>query len=321
MVPFDRPEHRAVATALLAMDHDLLTNRACWFGGGTEIVLDLGEYRLSKDIDFLCADADGYREMRSLVVSRGAAALFEGSVREERAFRSDQYGIRGIIAAQGISLRVEIFRESRIALAGEPDRVLGVPRLVTADRIAEKLLANADRGQDRATAYRDAIDLGMLALYRGPFPGTALAKAEHAYGDDVASKLVWALERLANADESRHASVALGMALPLFEAAARALLGEFRCLRPGSGLDRRMPAIPQHPRHSHMVDASMDGRRVAIRRRPMVGQIAGPLDNPIGPAAVFWGREAWAREIYCVDGVRFPDRQAWQRALAMRAGA
>ncbi len=56
MVPFERPEHRAVATALRAMDHDLLTRCACWFGGGTEIVLDLGEYRLSKDIDFALLD-------------------------------------------------------------------------------------------------------------------------------------------------------------------------------------------------------------------------------------------------------------------------
>jgi hypothetical protein len=136
MAPFERLEHRAVATALMTMDHDLLTRCACWFGGGTELVLDLGEYRLSNDIDFLCANADGYREMRSLAVSRGAAALFGGAVREERAFRSDQYGIRGIISVQGIPLRFEIVRKSRIALNGLPDRALGVPRLVIADRIA-----------------------------------------------------------------------------------------------------------------------------------------------------------------------------------------
>ena len=100
MVPFKRPEHQAVATALRAMDHDLLMTCACWFGGGTEIVLDLGEYRLSKDIDFLCSDAGGYRKMRSLMVSQGASALFEDIVRTERAFKSDQYGIRGIVSVQ-----------------------------------------------------------------------------------------------------------------------------------------------------------------------------------------------------------------------------
>jgi hypothetical protein len=231
MVPFKRPEHQAVATALRAMDHDLLMTCACWFGGGTEIVLDLGEYRLSKDIDFLCSDADGYRKMRSLVVSHGASALFQGIVRTERAFKSDQYGVRGIVSVQQFSLRFEIVREGRIALEGQPDRTLGVPRLVIADRIAEKMLANADRCQDRSTAYRDAIDLGMLALRRGPFPHAALAKAELAYGDDVLGKLRWVLDRLGEAEERRHASEALGMDPSLLDAAARALAAEF----PASG--------------------------------------------------------------------------------------
>jgi hypothetical protein len=227
MVPFNRPEHRAVATALRATDHDFLMSCACWFGGGTDIVLDLGEYRLSKDIDFLCSDADGYRKMRSLVVSHGASALFGDVVRTERAFKSDQYGIRGIISVQDIPLRLEIVREGHIALEGQPDRSLGVPRLVIADRITEKMLANADRCQDRSTAYRDAIDLGMLALRRGPFPDAAWAKAELAYGDDVAGKLRWVLARLDDAAERRHASEALGMDPSLLDAAARALSAEF----------------------------------------------------------------------------------------------
>ena len=58
------------------MSHDRLMTWKCWFAGGTEIVLDLGEYRLSKDIDFLCADVDGYRELRSIVMTGGAAKLF-----------------------------------------------------------------------------------------------------------------------------------------------------------------------------------------------------------------------------------------------------
>jgi hypothetical protein len=101
------------------MDHDLLQRHRCWFGGGTGIVPDRGEYRLSRDIGFLCADADD------------------------------------------VPLRFEIVREARISLAGRPDPSLGVPRLSETDRVAEKLLANADRCQDRATACRDAIDLGM----------------------------------------------------------------------------------------------------------------------------------------------------------------
>lgn len=207
------------------MDHDLLTTCACWFGGGTEIVLDLDEYRLSKDIDFLCSDADGYRKIRGLVVAAGSKALFGGTVQEVRAFRSDRSGIRGIISAQGISLRTEIVRESRIGLEGCADPVLGVPRLTHADRVAEELLGNADRCQDRSTAYRDAIDLGMLALRRGPFSEAALEKAERAYGEDVRVKLEGATGRLADAGERGHTALALGMDKPLLDAAVTALSG------------------------------------------------------------------------------------------------
>ena len=133
MAAFLIPEHQAVAAALRAMDHDLLMTNRCWFAGGTEIVLDLGEYRLSKDVDFLCADADGYREMRSLAATGGASALFGPSVREERTFRSDQYGIRGIVSADGIPLRFEIVREARISLEGRPDPGLGVHIVASVD--------------------------------------------------------------------------------------------------------------------------------------------------------------------------------------------
>jgi hypothetical protein len=232
MSDFKKPEHRAVGIALKSMDHALLVANQTWFAGGTEIVLDLGEYRLSKDIDFLCADSDGYRDMRSRVVSRGAAALFGAGVREERAARTDQYGIRGIISVGATSIRFEIVREGRITLEGRDDFRLGVPRLSNRDRITEKMLANADRCQDRATSYRDAVDLGMLAHRMGPFPDDALAKAERAYGDDILNKLSWVLERLADPAERGYASVALGMDLAVLTAAVVALRDEVRRLRP-----------------------------------------------------------------------------------------
>lgn len=122
------------------MYHALLSRCRCWFGDGTEIVLLLGEYRLSKNVGFLCSDADGYRELRLLAVQGGAAALFGSIVREERAFRADQYGIRGIVSANGTPLRFGIVREARIGLDGTMDVALGVPRLSATDRIAENYL-------------------------------------------------------------------------------------------------------------------------------------------------------------------------------------
>jgi Nucleotidyl transferase AbiEii toxin, Type IV TA system len=220
---FQRPEHQAVATALQAMDHDWLKQCQCWFGGGTEIVLDLGEYRLSKDVDFLCADAAGYRALRSAAVARGVAGFFGRDVVQERPFRADQYGIRTIIRVGNTALRFEIVREGRIALEGREDPGLGVPRLTQTDRVAEKLLANADRCQDPSTHFRDAVDLGMLALRQGPLPERAFHKARAAYGDDVMRKLDWVRAQLATPDRRNETAIALGMDSATLAVAATAL--------------------------------------------------------------------------------------------------
>ena len=222
---FQRPEHQAVATALQAMNHDWLAQCRCWFGGGTEIVLDLGEYRLSKDIDFLCADADGWT-LRSAAVSQRAAAFFARDVALERPFRSDQYGIRSIIRVGHIPIRFEIAREGRIPLEGRGDPSLGVPRLTDSDRVAEKLLANADRCQDPSTHFRDAADLGMLALHRTPLPASGFRKAQTAYGDDLLHKLDWALATLADLDRLTETAVALGMDTATLTAAITAFRAE-----------------------------------------------------------------------------------------------
>lgn len=65
MPEFERPRHRLVWQVLEALDRDFLADARCWFAGGTRIVLALGEYRESVDVDLLCADTTGYRATRS----------------------------------------------------------------------------------------------------------------------------------------------------------------------------------------------------------------------------------------------------------------
>lgn len=223
-----RTEHRAVVAALRCLDADLLRHCQCWFGGGTAIVLALGEYRLSKDIDFLCANANGYRELRSRAVSAGTRALFAEPVQTVREFRSDQYGVRGIVSINDTPIRFEIVREARIDLDGHINPILGVPELIPADQVAEKLLANADRGRDRATSYRDAIDLGMMVKHRGPFPDVGWQKATRAYGDEIERQLEWAVTQLSDEGERRFVASALDMPLAQVQTAVQALTGEYR---------------------------------------------------------------------------------------------
>lgn len=219
-VNYTRPKHVLISEVLVSMDHELLSESKCWFGGGTAIVLRLGEYRESLDIDFMCADVDGYRELRTAFFESGIHSVFKDDVKAVREVKSDAYGIRGLVEYKGQLIKFEIVRESRISLEGERDPVIGVPTLVVSDMFAEKLLANADRCFDRAVAYRDAIDLGCLVDAYGDIPDEAVAKAEKAYGPDVSRKMAGVLNRLLDIEEIRHAATVLDMD---FEAAVGAI--------------------------------------------------------------------------------------------------
>ena len=217
---FVRPEHQIIAEMLERMDSRFLLDCECWFGGGTAIVLKLGEYRKSLDLDFLCASREGYRKLREGFFEHGVRAVFPEPVQTLREVRADAYGIRMIVGLHGQPIRFEIVNEPRIELRGAYDPDLKVPALLPESMFAEKLLANADRCQDRAVAYRDALDLGRLVETYQAIPDAAVKAAEGAYGKDIARFMAWVLNRLRDDNEIRYAAEALDMD---FDAAARAV--------------------------------------------------------------------------------------------------
>lgn len=219
---FQRPQHAIIHAVLQSMDTRLLERSRCYLGDGTAIVLMHAEYRLSVDVDFLCADTDGYRELRSAIVEHGAPALFGPDVKTIREFRSDHYGIRGILSLADQPIKVEFVREGRMPLEGDVVDALGVPVLSSDSQFAEKLLANADRCLDTTMAYRDAIDLAYLVGDTGIVPRSAIATAERAYGKHVQVSLGSALEQLAKPAEAEHAST-LQMQIEDVTAATRRL--------------------------------------------------------------------------------------------------
>lgn len=231
---FSKPEHVIIADVLRRMNHRMLMDNKCWFGGGTAIVLRFGEYRRSLDVDFLCSDTDGYRELRNALVGKGPGALFPDDVRSVREVRADQYGIRMFLEHRGLPIKFEIVRESRITVEGETDPVLQVPTLLVRDMFAEKLLANSDRCMDRSTAYRDAVDLGRLVEATGSIPDEALAKAIAAYGDDIERKAVWVVEKLSGREELLNASEALQMDHQVAARAIASLKVEFQRIWPNA---------------------------------------------------------------------------------------
>jgi hypothetical protein len=194
---FRRPRHRTVAAALAAMNGPFLAQTNCYFGGGTRIVLELGEYRESEDIDFLCSSRDGYRALRATITDRSLGAIMASAMPLAREVRADRYGIRTFLDVGGSKLKMEIVQEGRIDVHGQVCAGIPVPCLDQVSCFAEKFLANADRGDDDATLGRDVIDLAFMVEGWGEGPARlGAAIASEAYGDAVQRGLKTATKKL-----------------------------------------------------------------------------------------------------------------------------
>ena len=172
------------------LDATLLVEHNCWFGGGTAIVLDNGEFRESVDIDFLVSDQQSYRQLRQIVRDHGLDPLATRELALGRTPSVDGYGIRTSVLIAGVAIKFEIIHEGRIDLdtPSPEDEICGVRILTRTDQVASKLLANDDRWADTSTFSRDLIDLAMMkpdtiALKAGA------RKAVDAYGETVGESL------------------------------------------------------------------------------------------------------------------------------------
>lgn len=181
--------HRNIVELLRCMSASLLEQTQCYFGGGTAIVMELGEYRLSDDIDLLCASAQGYRTLRNTITHDSLAGLLQRPVHHLRPVTTDQYKIVTALEFNTSKIKLEILSEGRMPLQGCMHPDLGVPVLSREDMFAQKLLANTDRGLDKATANRDAIDLAMMIRNWGAIPQESWDKAESAYGESMRTHL------------------------------------------------------------------------------------------------------------------------------------
>jgi hypothetical protein len=197
---FEREHHRRIEAVLLALDSELLVSHHCLFGGGTAIVLGHGEYRESLDIDFLVSDPDGYRALRERVTGKAgiqALARRGATLKQATAVRADQYGLRTMLEAGGVQVKLELVREARVALEapGAQDVLCALATLTPLDQVTIKLLANSDRWADDGVFSRDLVDLAMLAPSKNLL-ARAMDKARAAYGDAVERDLGKAITRL-----------------------------------------------------------------------------------------------------------------------------
>ena len=215
MLEFARPRHRLVWQVLESMNTTLLNSTQCFFAGGTRLVLELGEYRESMDVDFMCSDRAGYRTLRNIITQRSFGPLFCEPVELMREIRADMYGIRTFLLVDGQALKFEIISEGRMSLAGVTIDPFPVPLLDRACCFAEKLLANADRGRDESTRARDLIDLAfMSASWTEEEQLSGLEQALEVYGDAVLQEVTAALTRFEDREFRKLCTTELNVSNP-----------------------------------------------------------------------------------------------------------
>lgn len=198
---FLRPEHAALGTALELLDGAFLERCRCWFAGGSAIVLRFGEYRITRDLDFFVSDRDGYVTLRKRLSERGILGVLrtECPAVTMRDPIIDRVSIRTVLKIDATPVRLEIQYDPGLELSPDPKfSPAGIRALSLEDLYALKLLANADRHADPASASRDIVDLlAMERLGRDLFdPAAGLAKAERFYGPLVGAAREKAEERL-----------------------------------------------------------------------------------------------------------------------------
>ena len=199
MAEFRRPLHVRIAQILARMDAAFLEQSGCYFGGGTQISLGYGEFRESGDIDFIVSSREGIRAIRETVSSNSLGKLFKVPILLAREVLTDRDAVRTFLIEEKTAkpVKFEIVYEGRIDVAGAAGTAFPVPTLTPSCAVAEKLLANADRGLDRSTFSRDAIDLAHLALALDEETfAQGYATAVGAYGDSVPGQLNAVLKRL-----------------------------------------------------------------------------------------------------------------------------
>ena len=174
--------HQLIHRVLEGLNCEFLSECRAYFGGGTLISLDLGEYRTSNDIDFICALGSDYRKLRNAISDRHPRILLkDNSTLEIERFTADQYGIRMAIIIDEIPIKTEIIAEARFELeTPRQPNWSPVECLSISDCFTSKLLANADRYADPSVHSRDLIDLALLRKDQS-IPPLAIEKAEAAY--------------------------------------------------------------------------------------------------------------------------------------------
>lgn len=231
-----RARHQLIWQVLEQFNTEFLVENNILFGGGTRIALELNEFRESTDIDFFCAGAASYRQVRlqAEAISLGQVLQPDHSLVFPREIRADRDGVRTYIQLKGsdepIKLEFIRFDICEISADTKPHR-FPVPIVDRSTCYLTKLLANADRYAE--SNKKDIFDLCMMKKEWGCIPKKVWQEADAAYGmQTVVKGLEKALAGLAlNTEEAISRAVKVlkmqeDVATELVEVVAKELLQE-----------------------------------------------------------------------------------------------
>lgn len=184
MSKYSIKHHQIIESALSNFNADFFCEHNIIFGGGTRIALELGEFRESVDIDFLCPDKKSYRVVREQVSNTSLGLLVKDEFKYLRDIRADRDAVRTVIAYQGINIKVEFISCDNYDLSAITDTALfPVPFLDHTSCFYTKLLANADR--KLVEPFKDIFDILAMFDAWGAIPELAIILAESHYGKKV----------------------------------------------------------------------------------------------------------------------------------------
>jgi len=187
--------HKIIDKALHNFNAEFLREHNILFGGGTSIALRLDEFRESIDIDFLCADKESYRAVRNQVSNSTLGDLVQNDFDYVREISFNRYAVRTGIKINDTVIKLEFISFPDYGLSGETSEQLPVPCLDKASCFMTKLLANADRVDDKP--YKDIFDLVAMYLEWGEIPEKAWLEADKIYSRElVRKKLLQSLEQM-----------------------------------------------------------------------------------------------------------------------------
>lgn len=184
MSKYSIKHHQVIESALDNFNADFFCEHNIIFGGGTRIALELGEFRESVDIDFLCPNKESYRAVREQVTNINLGNLVKEEFTYLRDVRADRDAVRTVIDYQGTKIKLEFVSFDNYDLSATIDKSqFPVPFLDQTSCFYTKLLANADR--KLIEPYKDIFDILAMFNAWGSIPEQAISLAESHYGKKV----------------------------------------------------------------------------------------------------------------------------------------